>query len=80
MARTKETITARSGIMVNGVFTEIKDLSAEQRSEWQERAMERVAKAHENYFRQHPDELEDYIKLPGVTFEPYTTKGKEDTA
>lgn len=69
MAR-KNDITVRSGIMIDGQFTEIKDLTEEQHSAWVQRQMDRASRALENHFKQHPDELADFVKLDGVTVEP----------
>lgn len=70
MARKREEITVRSGIMINGEFVEIKSLSAKERSEWQARQAERLSNALGDYYNTHPEELADFVKLPGVEVTP----------
>ena len=63
----REKITVRSGVMIGGKFTEIKDLSKQEREEWQQRQLERVSRVFSDHFTAHPEELPEFIKSPTVT-------------
>ena len=70
MARKREEITVRSGIMVNGKFTSIKDLSEKERAEWRQRSLDRIGKTVGSYYNSHPEELRDFLNAPEAHLEP----------
>lgn len=63
----REKITVRSGVMINGVFTEIKSMSKKEREEWQKRQLSRMAQAFADHYTAHPEELGELVRSPGIT-------------
>lgn len=70
MAKREELRAAPSKIMINGQIYMFDELTPEKKSECISTMMERAGRAAGEYFKNHPEELAEFVKQPGVTVEP----------